>query len=120
MRIIMEWGYDLREGTAQDYQRWLEDNEAEIAKSCPEGIEYLGTYTAIYSDQREAGAYRTMWQLDSYGAQDRFAEEMAGDTRLAALLHEATTFGDFRNGARGSQQLLKAVVDATIWEPTAD
>lgn len=116
MRFIMEQGYDIAEGKQRDYQAWLRDNEAEIAKACPPGVEYLGTFVAIYSDQREAGSYRTLWQLDSYGAQDRFAE--AGrEGRLGELLEQAMSFGDNRNDARGSNQLMKAVTDATIFQP---
>jgi hypothetical protein len=117
MRFIMEQGYDVEEGKAGAYQAWLRDHEDEIAKSCPAGVEYGGTFAVIYSDQPEAGRFRTIWRLESYGAQDAFAEAGRSDDRFGQLLREAMSFGDWSNASRGSQQLYKAVVDATLFDP---
>jgi hypothetical protein len=117
MRFIMEQGYDVEQGKAGAYQAWLREHEGELAKSCPAGVEYLGTFAVIYCDQRQAGSFRTLWRLGSYGAQDAFAEAAGGDERFGVLLREAMQFGDWRNEAHGSQSLLKAVVDATVFDP---
>lgn len=117
MHFIHEQGFDIREGEEHAYQRWLADNEAAIAAACPEGVEYLGTFYAIFSDTRTAGTYRMMWRYDSYGAQDRMAAEMTGDTALARLVHEAIRFLDMGNHRNGSNQLLKLVTDSTILAP---
>jgi hypothetical protein len=117
MRLIMEQGYDVEQGRAGAYRAWLREYEEELAKSCPNGVEYIGTYAVIYGDQRRAGAFRTLWRFESYGAQDAYAEAAGGEGRFGVLLREAMSFGDWRNEAHGSQQLLKAVVDATIFDP---
>lgn len=114
MQFIHEQGFDVREGEEHAYQRWLADNEAAIAAACPNGVEYLGTFYAIYSEMRTAGTYRMMWRYDSYGAQDRMAAEMGGDTDLARLIHGGIAFVDMDNHRNGSNQLLKRVTDATI------
>ena len=117
MRFIVEQGYDLREGTAAAFKAWLLEHEDEIAKECPTGIEYLGTFVAAYVDQRDAGGYRTLFHLDSFGAQDRFEEALTGDSRFGELLRELLAFGDWKY-ANYSQQLLKPAADMAAWEPT--
>ena len=118
MRFILELGYDLQEGSSATFKTWLQENEEEIAKESPTGIEYLGTFVAAYVDQRDAGGYRTLFRLDNFGAQDRFDEALTGDSRFGELLRELTAFGDWKY-ANYSQQLLKPVVDAAAWEPQA-
>jgi hypothetical protein len=116
MKFIMEQGYDVEQGRMREFQTWLREHEGELAKACPAGVEYLGTYAVIYTDQSRSGACRTLWRLDSYGAQDTFAEEAGRDTPFGRLLAEAIAFSDSRNDANGTQSLLKAMADATLWE----
>ncbi|MDX1658805.1 MAG: hypothetical protein R3343_08300 [Nitriliruptorales bacterium] len=115
MKFMMEQGYDVEEGSSQAFQRWLADNEDELAKACPAGIEYLGTFTAIYSSEKQAGQYKTYWRMDSYAAQDAFAAAMREGGRFAELVEAATGFTDQRNDAAWSNGLYKAVTDASIW-----
>lgn len=117
MQLIHEQGWDIREGQEHAYQRWLAENEAALAAACPEGVEYLGTFYAMFSDSRTSGTYRMLLRYDSYGAQDRMAAEMAGDTALARLVHEHARFLDLRNDRNSSNQLLKLVTDSTILTP---
>ncbi|MDX1621831.1 MAG: hypothetical protein R3320_12615 [Nitriliruptorales bacterium] len=115
MQFIMEQGFDLEEGQTREFQSWLESNEAELAKSCPTGVEYLGTFTAIYTSEKQAGTMRTYWRMDSYAAQDRFAAAMKEEgNRFGELLNEAVSFSDQRNDANWSNGLFKALVDASI------
>lgn len=115
MEFIQEQGFDVREGQEHAFLRWLEANEAAIAAAGPDGIEYLRTYVAIYSDDRTGGAYRSLTRYDSYGAQDRFAAEAGGDTPLARLLREYSAFIDMSNSGNGSNQLLKRATDVTLF-----
>lgn len=117
MHFIRENGYDIREGQDRAYQSWLAENEAAIADACPEGVEYIGTFYAVHSDDRTGGQYRMLWRLDSYGAQDRLAAEVGGDTPFARLTHEAMRFMDMRPGANRSNHLLKRVTDSTVLLP---
>lgn len=117
MQFIHEQGFDVREGQEHAFQRWLAENEAALAAACPEGVEYLGTFYAIFSDTRTAGTYRMLWRYDSYAAQDRMAAASAGDADMALLLHEGIAFVDMGNHRNGSNQLLKLVTDATVLTP---
>ncbi len=114
MQFIHEQGFDVSEGEERAFQRWLADNEAALAAACPDGVEYLGTFYAIFSDTRTAGSYRMLWRYDSYAAQDRMAAAMADDGELARLVHEGIAFVDMNNHRNGSNQLLKLVTDSTI------
>lgn len=118
MRFIQENGYDVEQGRAGEYKAWLEENEAELAKSCPAGVEYLGTFAVVYSDHREGGGFRTLFQLDSYGAQDAMAAALGEPGRFRDLMMQAMSFGDWRNEARGTTTLMKAATAATIIDPT--
>ena len=115
MNFIAEMGFDVKEGRTKDLQAWLQDNEAELAKECPPGIEYLGTYTAIYNPDTTLGSCRIYWRMDSYAAQDRFAAAMKDGGRFAELIEEQTAFVDQRNEANWSSGLYKAIADASIW-----
>lgn len=117
MDFITEFGFDVKQGRSQEYQGWLSENEEKLAASCPDGVEYIGTYAAMYSSEKEAGGYRTLFRLDSYGAQDNFAAAMKEGGIFASLITEATGFVDFDKGANWSNTLLKRVTDASIWEP---
>jgi hypothetical protein len=119
MQFIHEQGFDIREGEEHAYQQWLAENEAALAAACPEGVEYLGTFYALFSDSRTAGTYRMLLRYDSYGALDRMAAEMAGNTALARLVHEGVAFMDMSNHRNGSNQLFKLVTDSTILTPEA-
>ena len=37
--IIAEYGVDVKKGQAQDFKRWLSENESQLAAACPKGIE---------------------------------------------------------------------------------
>jgi hypothetical protein len=76
VNFIFEFGFDAKEGKSQDLQRWLSGNEEKLAAEAPEGCEYLGTYVAVTSSEKEAGNWRSMWRLASYGAQDDLSEAM--------------------------------------------
>ena len=120
MKFILEFGYDLKEGVAVDFQEWLKENEKELAQSMPEGVSYLGTFFTMFSSEKHAGSVRTMYQLDSYGAQDSLAAAMRDGSVFSKLIQESMSFADNRNDANGSNALLKSVVDASVWEPDAD
>lgn len=115
MDFIQAFGYDVAHGRAAEYQQWLAANEDAWKAAMPEGTEYVGTYAAVYSTEKEAGSFFTIYRFDSYAAQDRLAE--AGKSgEFARIMGEAMAFGDFEKGAGFSQFLLKNVNDATIWD----
>ena len=120
MDFITEWGFDVQQGRSREYQAWLAENEEKLAESCPDGVEYMGTYATIYSSEKEAGGYRSFYRFDSYGAQDNFAAAMKDGGAFASLVEQATNFADFDKGANWSTGLHKRVTDASVWEPETD
>lgn len=115
MKFIQEQVYTVRQGRWQDFQGWLRANEAELAKEHPPGVEYLGTYGAIYPGNEPQTCVKTILQMDSYAAQDVLAEAMTKG-RFAELLNEVMQFIDMRPEAYSRQTLWKALVDATIMD----
>lgn len=115
MRFIHEIGFDILEGKTREAQEWLTEHEGELAKTCPAGIEYLGTFVAVHTSVPRAGAFRQLWRYDSYAAQDRFAEAMRDGGRFAELVDEFSRLVDQRNDAHWYDGLYKSLVDASIW-----
>jgi hypothetical protein len=113
MDFMLEFGFDVKQGEANDFQKWFSENESKLAAACPSGVEYIGTFGVIYSSEKHAGGFRQFLRLDSYGAQDALAAAMReGD--LATLLAEANQFVDQDRGADWSNGLYKAVTDLTM------
>jgi hypothetical protein len=118
MRFISEYGYSVKLGQEEAYQKWLQENEPALAASHPEGVTYLGTFVMVFSSEKRSGFYKTYLELDSYGAMDRLAaatKDEASD--FGRLLQESSAFGDYDYTAPWSNGLYKAVVDATIFDP---
>src|SRR5579862_5660167 len=47
--IVSEWGFDVEFERADAFRKWLSTFEAEIAKACPQGVHYKGTYAVFAS-----------------------------------------------------------------------
>ena len=58
MDFIMEEGYQVKPGMQEEYQQWAIANQDALRRALPEGIEYIGTYVAVYGSDYtgEAGA----------------------------------------------------------------
>lgn len=115
MDFIAEFGFDVKKGQARDFQRWLSENESKVAAACPSGVEYVGTYTVIYSSEKHAGGYRQLLRMESYGSQDTLAAAMKEGGAFANLIEEMNKFVDEDREADWSNGLYKAVTDASIW-----
>lgn len=115
MEFLQVYGYEVEQGKAADYQKWVTENEEAWKAAMPEGTDYVGTYAAIYTSEKKSGSFFTVYRLDSYGAQDALAEALKGG-ELARVMGESTRFVDFEKGAGWSQLLLKSITDATIWD----
>ena len=118
MRFIQEFGFTIKIGKEEAYQQWLVDNESTLAAAAPAGSKYLGTFTTVYTSEKQSGWYKTFIELDSYGALDTMAADMKSETsEFGRLMREGSRFGDYDHAAPWSNGLYKAVVDATIWDP---
>lgn len=118
MRFIQEIGFTIKVGQEEAYQQWMMENEAALAASVPEGMKYVGTFAVVFSSEKKSGSYRTLVELDSYGALDRSAAAFKDpDGEFGKLLRESSKFEDYAVEAPWSNGLYKAVVDATIVDP---
>lgn len=115
MEFIAEFGFDVKKGRAQDFQRWLSENESKVAAACPSGVEYVGTYAVIYSSEKHSGGYRQLLRMESYGSQDTLAAAMKEGGAFANLIEEMTEFFDQDREADWSNGLYKAVTDTSLW-----
>jgi hypothetical protein len=121
MRFAEIRGFCIRLDRQVEFQRWLAANEERMRASYPPGVEYGGTYVAVFTSDRNGGDYYTIDFLDSYGAMDRAAAITKDETSdWAKLGQEFMEFIDPSRSAGWSHRLLKSVVDASIMDaPTA-
>jgi hypothetical protein len=116
VEFINEDGYEVRFGMEEEYQQWIIDNAADIRRSLPKGVEYIGTYVMTWGNDTDKGSWRDLWRLDSYAALDKLSEEAKDpNTAMGRLLREQIRFLDMsRRPERWSHNLFKSVVDATV------
>ena len=114
MDFIALYGYDVREGKSEAYQQWLADVEDEWRAAMPEGTEYVGTYAAVHTSEKNAGQMFTIYRLDSYAAQDRLAEASKGGV-IGKLMTDSLEYITFGAGSGWSNILLKSMSDAAVW-----
>ncbi len=115
MNFIAEFGFDVKKGRAQDFQRWMSENESKLAAACPAGVEYVGTYAVMYSSEKHSGSFRQFFRMESYGSQDTFAAAMKDGGAFAKLIEETSEFIDQDREADWSNGLYKAVTDISLW-----
>ena len=120
MRFIQEFGFSIKVGEEEAFQRWLVENETALAAAAPAGAKYLGTFGTVFTTEKRSGTYKMYMELDSYGAMDTLAATMKDATGdFGRLMRESTRWGDYDWNAPWSTGLYKAVVDSTIWDPPA-
>ena len=118
MRFIQQIGYTVKVGKDEGHQQWLIDNDERLRRAMPPGTKYLGTFTVVYSSEKQAGSYMTLFELDSYGAMDRIAAlNKDAKSEFGKLIRDASQFWDLDLNAPWSNGLWKDVIDATIWDP---
>jgi hypothetical protein len=116
MDFITEDGYQIKPGLQAEYQAWVVANQDALRRAQPEGVEYLGTYVAVYGNEYIGGTFRDLYRIDSYAALDRIAAEgRRPDSELMRLNQEIGRFLDLtRSPDLWAHNLYKNVVDATI------
>jgi hypothetical protein len=116
MDFITEDGYQVKPGMQEEYQQWVIANQDALRRALPDGIEYIGTYVAVFGNDYSGGGWRDLFRIDSYGALDRMAaEQRRPESELGRLNRESGRFIDLtRSPERWTHNLYKNVVDATI------
>jgi hypothetical protein len=119
MRFIHEDGFDIKLGKAHELQQWLVNNEEKLRASCPEEVEYLGTYAVVQTTEKGAGEVRLHWGMDNYAAQDAFAAAMNEPGAFRDLVDELYKFADYE-GRRDhfSRTVMKSVTSTSFWGET--
>ena len=111
MSLMMEYGFDVKQGELSDFQVWLSENESKFAGSCPAGVEYIGTYGVIYSSEKHAGGCGQYFRRSSYGAQDAMSSALKEGGTFAELLNDMNKFVDRDKGADWSNGLYRSMTD---------
>ena len=120
MRFIQEFGFSIKVGEEEAFQKWLVENEAALAAASPPGTKYLGTFAMVFTTEKRSGTYKMYMELDSYGAMDTLADAMKdASADFGRLMRDSSRWGDYGWDSPWSNGLYKAVVDATIWDPPA-
>jgi hypothetical protein len=118
MRFIQSFGYTVKVGQDGAHQKWVVENDERLKAAAPKGSKYIGTFAVVFSSEKQAGSYRFLMELDSYGAMDTGAATMKDPkSEWAKLLLESSKFSDLDLNAPWSNELMKDVVDATVWDP---
>ncbi len=118
MRLIQEFGYSVKVGQDEAHQRWLTENDAALRGSMPAGNSYMGTFAVVISTEKQAGSYKALIGLDSYGAMDAGAAAAKDPNNdYGRLLRDLSQFFDTDLAAPWSSAILKDVLDATVWDP---
>ena len=115
MDFLQVYGYEVKDGKAGEYQQQLNDSADAWKAAMPDGTEYVGTYASIYSSEKQAGSFFTIYRLDSYAALDRLAEEQQSG-ELGRIVGRLMSYVDTDNNAGQSGFLLKSMTDVTITE----
>lgn len=111
--LVIEWGFDVEDSKAQQFRRWLQDNEAALANAVPTGVQYRGTYAVFASAHPSLGAYRTIWALDTLDALNSFYGECSQTgSQFGRLVLELNSFRDRRIGAGRGQQIYQPAAQA--------
>jgi hypothetical protein len=118
MRFIQSFGYTVKIGKDVAHQKWTIENDERLRAAAPTGSKYIGTFAVVIGSEKQAGSYRFLMELDSYSAMDT-AASISKDPKSewAKLLIESSQFVDLDLSAPWSNELMKNVVDATIWDP---
>lgn len=111
-KVVVEWGYEVTRAESDAFHAWLAANEDALAKGCPSGVTYLGTYGVFAQSERTLGAYRTIWAFESLGSLESLAREVSVSSEFGKRLAELIGFRDESIGASRSQQIYQPAAGA--------
>ena len=117
MALIEEFGFTVRDGQEEAFQKWLEENEERFREVHPPGIRYLGTYGVVFSSEKQAGLYRVLLELDNYGSIDTMSTALKdADSEFGRMVREHSSFTTADPNMPWSQSLYRTVVDMAVYD----
>lgn len=111
MALIYEWGFFLRPDALDQFQEWLSRHEEDLARSAPEGLEYLGTYQPVWAPEQRCDLYQ-VWRWRRANEFNLRAAAGADKGAFARLASEFLAFVDDGRTEEETFRLHRSVVDA--------
>ena len=105
-RYLYEDAFALKTGKAREFRQWLATHEEKLRLACPDGVDYLGTYTVVHTTDDGGGDVRVDWGIDTYSAVDALAAAMEEPGPLHVLLDEMGHFAERDRFRRGTNRTL--------------
>lgn len=112
--IVIEWGYDVAAGDAQNFRDFLLANELSLHQECPGGVHYRGTYAVWSQSIGQLGQYRTVWAFDSLADFAKIEQAVSGETLFGQLIRQLTAYRSTAAGASRSQQMYQPAAGTTL------
>jgi hypothetical protein len=109
--LLVEYGFDVKQGRGHDFQAWLSENETKFADACPAGVEYVGTFGVVFASEKHAGGSRQLFRLANYGAMDALSAALKEGGTYASLFNEMFEFVDTDKGTDWSNGLYRSMTD---------
>lgn len=110
MALIYEWGFFVKPDRLDLLRDWLEDNEPELARAAPEGLEYLGTYMPVWAPEQRCDMYQ-VWRWRRAGEFNLRAAADAERGSFARLASEFLTFVDDSRTDDETFRLHRSVIE---------
>lgn len=110
--IVIEWGYDVRDGADAEFRAWLRDNESKLSDALAStGVGYRGTYIVSVSTERGSGRYRTFWGLEQMGRIELLGSPDQVSSEFARLLGQFMSYRATASRAPSSTGIYQIAAD---------
>jgi len=108
--MLVIFNFNLKEGRAKKYQKWIKENEKNMAEHAPKGWKYRGTYFYVLGFGPHTGAQ--FWEISDYADFDALRSH--DDLTWLKLLEQSIEFG---TPEPAPTWLLREAGDTKITEP---
>lgn len=103
MALIYEWGFFIKPDALNELQDWLVQNEENLARAAPEGLEYLGTYLPVWAPEQRCDIYQ-VWR---WRRANEFNLRAAAGADKGAFAHLASQFLRFVDDSRTEEETFR-------------
>lgn len=112
MALIYEWGFFIKPEALVELQDWLAQNEENLARAAPEGLEYLGTYRPVWAPEQRCDLYQ-VWRWRRANEFNLRAAAGADKGAFARLASEFLAFVDDGRTEEETFRLHRSVTEAS-------